>query len=92
MEKQEKLEQEIEEQGIKYGWNSIGINNKGAAKSLKNFDIVKYKNSKVIRHENGNMMLCEKNGCYNQATKGTTLCSVHKKDPDHITYKYCRSK
>lgn len=90
IERQKKLEKEIEEQGIKYGWKSIGVNNKGNGKSLKDFDIVKYKNSKVARNENGNMMFCEKGNCYNQTSEGTTLCNIHRKNPNHITYEYCQ--
>jgi hypothetical protein len=79
----------IENEGIKYGWKSIGINWHGGAISLKKFTIIKYKTGKIIKHENGNLMLCEKNGCFTPAKINTTLCNYHIKNPNGIKYKYC---
>ena len=83
------IEFQIEEQGIIYGWKSVGLSHKNAMSQLKQFNIAKYKSSKVARFASGNVLLCEKNGCFNSVEINQFLCKFHLTSKEK--YFYCTS-
>jgi len=87
--RQKLLEQKIEEQGILIGWNAAGV--KCQSKNLKSQIIVKYKNTKVMRFEKGNVLLCKIEGCYNPSiTFDIYLCNSHF-EGKKLKPKHCKS-
>jgi len=88
--RQKLLDQELEEQGILIGWKSAGIYS--PLRDLKNQIIVKYKNTKVMRLEKGNVLLCKIYGCYKPSISFEIyLCDSHLKGKES-SYTFCRSK
>ena len=74
---QKLLDQEIEEQGILIGWKAANVTSQ--LSNLKNQIIIKYKNSKVMRFEKGNLLLCNKDGCYTPVKKDMEICDFYNK-------------
>ena len=85
-----KLEKEIEEQGIVYGWKSVGQTSTTALSQIKQLNIVRYKFSKVARFVTGNVLLCEKDGCFVAVEMNQLLCKFH--ISGKIKYFYCMSE
>ena len=88
--RQLRLEKEIEEQGIIYGWKSVGLTQKTAMSKLKQLIIVRYKTAKVAKFILGNVLLCEKDGCFTYVEMNQSLCKFHIKN--EIKYFYCMSE
>ncbi len=82
------LDKEIEEQGILIGWKAAGV--KSQTKNLKNQIIVKYKDTKVMRFEKGNVLLCKIDGCYNPSLEYINLCIAHSQGKK-LKQQYCKS-
>lgn len=82
-------EKEIEDQGIVYGWKSVGLTHKEAMSQLKQLNIVRYKSSKVSRFILGNVLLCERDGCFTCVEINRSLCKFHISNKEK--YFYCMS-
>jgi hypothetical protein len=88
--KQKLLDREIEERGILIGWKAAGV--LSPLRNLKNQIVIKYKNTKVMKFEKGNVLLCKINGCYKPSiTCDLYLCDSHIKGKDS-SYTFCRSE
>lgn len=85
--KQNLLDKEIEEQGVLIGWKAAGVSTQ--INNLKNQTIVRYKNTKVMRFEKGNLLLCNQDGCYSPTINNKETCSFHNKGGE--TSKFCKS-
>ncbi len=66
------------------------LNVKCQTKNLKSQIIVKYKNTKVMKFEKGNVLLCKIDGCYNPSLEYINLCIAHSKGKK-LKPKHCRS-
>ena len=75
--KQLELDAEIEKQGIIYGWESVNLTPKTARSKLKQLIIVRYKTAKVAKFILGNVLLCEKDGCFIYVEINQSLCKFH---------------
>jgi hypothetical protein len=92
MEKEERqleLEAEIEKEGIFYKWSDVGRTSKLTPANLKKETIVRYKDTKIIKFSEGNIVLCKIDGCYS-ITKENLLCAYHLKGKN--MYHHCTSK
>ena len=85
---QKLLNNEIENQGVFIGWKAIGVNSQ--LTNLKNQIIVRYKNTKVMRFESGNILLCSQDGCYTPVKQDMEMCDFHNKGG--IRFRLCTSK
>ena len=81
-------DKEIEDQGILIGWKAANV--KCQTKNLKNQIIIKYKNTKVMKFEAGNVLLCKIDGCYNPSLDYINLCISHS-EGKKLKPKYCKS-
>jgi len=87
--KQKILDNEIEKQGILIGWKAANV--KCQTKNLKNQLIVKYKNTKVMKFETGNVLLCKIDGCYNPSLDYINLCVAHSQGKK-LKQRFCKSQ
>lgn len=83
------LEKEIEAQGVKIGWGSIGKTRKDIHVLTTKY--VRYKDCKVAMLPEGNILICAIDGCYN-VMRSDNLCITHIKDVNKLPNRICISK
>ena len=84
------LDKKIEDEGILIGWKFVDAKN--PTRSLKKQVVIKYKNTKIMKFEKGNVLLCKMGGCYNPSISfNIWLCDNHSKGKI-LKIAFCTSK